>query len=240
MTPGPSTMDTAHFRSHLALALDVDDLQRALELAVPLCPYFAVAKVGLELFSAAGPAAVTALFDAGFEVFIDVKLHDIPTTVYKAARVLARLGARYVTLHTSGGVDMLRAGVEGLADGALQTGHPLTTQRPPIALGVTILTSDAHAPPELFDTRLGWAVAGGCGGVVCAVAEARRVKLIAPDLIVVTPGIRPAGAATNDQARPATPAEALAAGADLLVIGRAVTHAPDPVAAAQNLLLGAG
>jgi orotidine-5'-phosphate decarboxylase len=235
----PMSVASSPYRSRLALALDVDDLQAALKLAVPLQPYFAVAKVGLELFSAAGPAAVHAFIEAGFDVFVDVKLHDIPTTVHNAARVLGRLGARYLTLHTGGGVEMLRAGVEGFASGVRDGAHQAAHARSAV-LGVTILTSDVHASPELFDTRVAWARESGCLGVVCAVAEVRRVRAVAPELFVVTPGIRPAGTATNDQARPATPAEAIAAGADLLVIGRAVTHAPDPAAAAARLFADGG
>ncbi|MGD9793121.1 MAG: orotidine-5'-phosphate decarboxylase [Acidimicrobiia bacterium] len=218
-------------RRHLALALDVESLAEAIELARPLQPYFAVAKVGLELFSAHGPDAVAAMRDLGFDVFLDVKLHDIPNTVGKAATVLGRLGTRYLTMHASGGVPMLRAGVEGLATGASAAGL-----ESPIALGVTVLTSDAEAPVEVFEARAIAARESGCGGLVCAVAEASRAKAIAPSLIVVTPGIRPAGVAANDQGRPATPAAALAAGADLLVIGRAVTAAAHPVEAARRIL----
>lgn len=218
-------------RRHLALALDVESLATAIELARPLQPYFATAKVGLELFSAHGPDAVAAMRELGFDVFLDVKLHDIPNTVGKAASVLGRLGARYLTMHASGGVPMLRAGVEGLADGARSAGF-----EPPIALGVTVLTSDAEAPDEVFEARVIAARDAGCGGLVCAVAEASRAKSLAPRLIVVTPGIRPRGVAANDQGRPATPAAALAAGADLLVIGRAVTAADDPVEAARRIL----
>jgi orotidine-5'-phosphate decarboxylase len=134
-------------------------------------------------------------------------------------------------MHASGGVPMLRAGVEGLATGASAAGY-----EPPIALGVTVLTSDAEAPVGVFEARAMAARDSGCGGLVCAVAEAPRAKAIAPSLVVVTPGIRPAGVAANDQGRPATPAAALAAGADLLVIGRAVTAAAHPVEAARRVL----
>ena len=194
-----------------------------------------MAKVGLELFSAAGPDAVPALVDEGFKVFLDLKLHDIPTTVNKAARVAGELGATYLTLHAQGGSVMLRAGVDGLAEGANAAGLPST-----IALAVTILTSDADAPPHILGKRVATAVESGCGGIVCAAADVAEAKQLAPRLVAVVPGIRPAGTDKDDQARAATPHEALANGADLLVIGRAVTHAPDRAEAASALVTQLG
>src|SRR5579864_9208000 len=132
----PDTIAPA-VRDRLALALDTDDLVDALRTARDLEPWFGVAKVGLELFSATGPEVVTALVERGWKVFLDLKLHDIPSTVGKAARVLGALGASYLTLHAHGGVEMLQAGVEGLATGAEQAGVEA-----PIAVAVTILTSD--------------------------------------------------------------------------------------------------
>lgn len=219
-TPGP-------VRDRLALALDVDDLAAAVALADRLHPWFGVVKVGLELFAAAGPAAVEKLASPDRRVFLDLKLHDIPTTVAKAARQVGRLGVGYLTLHTAGGVDMLRAGVDGLESGAADSG----TGRP-IALGVTVLTSDPDA--SAFPARLEAAVAGGCGGVVCSARELPAVKERS-GLLAVVPGIRLPGGATHDQARVGTPGEAIAAGADLLVIGRAVTATDDPEAAATAL-----
>ncbi len=228
----PSTAASAPAaRDHLALALDVDDLVLAMRLGRQLQPYFRVAKVGLELFSAVGPDAIGALTDLGYDVFLDLKLHDIPTTVEKTARVLGSLGASYLTLHAHGGVPMLRAGVTGLAEGAANAG--LET---PMALAVTVLTSDADAPPHIVPKRVMVAAEAGCGGIVCAASDLHDVHEYAPRLHRVVPGIRPAGADVNDQARTATPREALDAGADLLVIGRPVTLADDPVAAAQALV----
>src|SRR5437879_5105081 len=114
----PAAEGSEEIRSHLAIALDVDDVVVALRLARQVAPWFGVAKVGLELFTATGPDVVGMLTDAGFDVFVDLKLHDIPTTVEKSAVVLGALGARYATLHAHGGSVMLRAGVEGLARGA--------------------------------------------------------------------------------------------------------------------------
>ena len=132
----------------LALALDVDDLVVAVRLARDLQPYFGVAKVGLELFSAAGPDILGTLTEMGYKVFLDLKLHDIPNTVEKAARVLGSLGIDYLTLHTAGGREMVEAGVRGLNEGAGNAG--LET---PIALGVTILTSQKETPMDLMKER---------------------------------------------------------------------------------------
>jgi orotidine-5'-phosphate decarboxylase len=217
-------------RDRLALALDTDDLVDALRVARDLEPWFGVAKVGLELFSATGPEVVTAFVDRGWRVFLDLKLHDIPTTVRKAARVLGALGASYVTLHAHGGVDMLRAGVEGLVVGAEQAGL-----EPPAAIAVTVLTSDDGAPPHILGKRVASAVEAGCTGIVCSASDVREAKQLAPRLFAVVPGIRLRGADADDHARAATPDEAIVAGADLLVVGRAVTAAPDRVAAAVSL-----
>jgi orotidine-5'-phosphate decarboxylase len=158
-------------RGRLALALDVDDLVVAHRLARELQPWFGVAKVGLELYSAAGPDAVTSLVDLGFDVFLDLKLHDIPTTVGRAATVIGALGVRYLTLHASGGVAMLRAGVDGLAEGAARADEP-----PPTALAVTVLTSDRDAPPHIVPKRVRLALDAGCGGLVCGAPDIREVK----------------------------------------------------------------
>jgi orotidine-5'-phosphate decarboxylase len=218
-------------RDRLALALDTDDLVMALRLANGLRPWFGVAKIGLELYTAAGPDAVASLANAGFEVFLDLKLHDIPTTVRRAARVVGALGPSYLTLHAHGGPGMLRAGVDGLAEGAGAAGLP-----PPMAVAVTLLTSDTGAPGHILGRRVVAAVEGGCGGIVCAAADVHEAKQLAPRMIAVVPGIRMPGTDANDQARAGTPRQALAEGADLLVIGRTVTRADDPRAAAQALV----
>jgi orotidine-5'-phosphate decarboxylase len=214
-------------RNRLALVLDVDDLVEATRLAREMQPWFGVVKVGLELFSATGPDAVVALADLGFTVFVDLKLCDIPTTVNKAARVLGGLGAGYLTMHAFGGPVMLRAGADGLAEGAAGAGLPR-----PCSLAVTILTSDDTAPPHVLGSRVRSAMEGGCGGIVCAASDVIEAKRLAPRLVAVVPGIRLPGTDVNDQARAATPDAALAAGADLLVIGRTVTRADDRAAAA--------
>lgn len=217
-------------RSKLAIALDVDDLIEARRIARDVMPWFGVAKVGLELYSATGPDAVAQLTELGMTVFLDLKLHDIPTTVGKAARVVGSLGARYLTMHAHGGPAMLRAGVEGLEEGALRAGLPQ-----PIGLGVTILTSDAGAPPHILGKRVQAALEGGCGGLVCAATDVHEAKQLAPRLVAVVPGIRLPGGDEHDQARAASPTTAIDAGADLLVVGRPVTKAPDRAAAAAEM-----
>ena len=231
--PEPTTLDAPAdpgIRNRLALALDVDDLVVATRLARDLSPWFGIAKIGLELYSAAGPDAVTSMTEMGYRVFLDLKLHDIPTTVGRAARVLGALGVTYVNMHAAGGEAMLRAGADGMREGAARAGL-----EPPVPLAVTVLTSDASAPADLLRSRVADAVAADCGGVVCAEADIATVRAVAPDLVTVVPGIRMPGSDTNDQGRVATPAAAIAAGADVLVIGRTITAAEDRRAAAAAL-----
>ncbi len=218
-------------RARLCLALDTDDLVEAGRRARELGPWFGTIKVGLELFSSAGPAAVTTLQGLGLDVFVDLKLHDIPTTVNKAARVLGSLGVSYVTFHAHGGVDMLRAGVEGLREGAAAAGVPA-----PLALAVTVLTSDDTAPPHILPKRVEAAAEAGSDGLVCAVSDVAEVRDVAPGLFVATTGIRTSGDERHDQRRTATPGEALAGGADLLILGRTITHAEAPALAAAALV----
>ena len=200
--------------SRLAIALDVDDLNLACLMADAVHPWMGVAKVGFELFATAGPAAITAMIDRGYEVFADLKLHDIPTTVGRAAARLGRTGVRWLTVHTVGGADMLRAGVEGLAQGSGGEAQ---------VLGVTILTSDADRSPDVLKARVALAQDAGCGGVICSAADIGVVKEVAPELKCVVPGIRLPGSNHDDQASVATPEAAIAAGASVLVVGRAVT-----------------
>ncbi|SRR5579875_78528 len=220
-------------RQRLVLALDVDDSVVAMRWALRLRPWFGVAKVGMELFSATGPSVVAELVEAGFSVFADLKLADIPNTNRKAARVIGGLGASYLTVHSFAPAS-LRAGVEGFAEGAQSTGLP-----PPQVLAVTVLTSEPDEPGTTraqLEGRARAAQEAGCGGVVCAAADLSVVRAVAPELLAAVPGVRPAGAPAHDQVRVATPAEALRAGADLLVVGRAVTAAPDPEVVAAELL----
>ena len=224
----------------ILVALDVPTGDQALSLAGLLTPFVGGFKVGLELLTGEGPDVIGRVGTLGLPVFADAKLHDIPNTVHFAARQLASAGARWVTIHGAGGVAMIEAAVTGLDAGGSEAG----------ALVVTVLTSldqaqlkDTGVDRDLESqvvaiTRL--ARHGGAEGIVCAVPEARAAKEEAPSLKVVTPGIRNAAAPPDDQKRVASLAEALAAGADMVVVGRAITGAPDPVAAARTLALEAG
>ena len=215
-------------RDRLAIALDVPDIDAAEQLAKEVAPWFGIAKVGLELYSATGPEAIARMRALDFRVFADLKLHDIPTTVRRAARVLGRQGASYVNFHAAGGVEMLRAGVEGLREGASESGRAA-----PKAIAVTVLTSDPDA--SAFAGRLDAAIAAGCEGVVCAMQEVPRVHAARADFVTIVPGSRFADSEQNDQARFDTPDAAARAGADILVLGRAVTAAPDARVAAQRV-----
>jgi len=195
-------------------------------------------KVGLELFSAAGPPVVTALRGLGRDVFLDLKYHDIPNTVAAAARQASRLGASLCTIHAANGRAALQAAAAALADEP-----PGPSGQRPALLAVTVLTSlsaadlDEVAPGggSLADrlarlATLAWE--SGCDGLVCSAADLPDLRrVLGPEPLVVTPGIRPAAGAADDQKRVATPRQAAAAGADFLVIGRPVTQAPDPAAA---------
>jgi len=158
----------ADLRERLALALDVDDLVAALRTARNLRPWFGVAKVGLELFIASGPEAIGALSQLGYKVFLDLKLDDIPNTVNRAARIAGSLGVSYLTVHARGGVTILKAGVTGLKEGAEAAGLP-----EPLALAVTVLTSDDDAPPHILGQRVAAAAEAGCDGIVCAASDVR-------------------------------------------------------------------
>jgi orotidine-5'-phosphate decarboxylase len=219
---------TADLRNRLVLALDSDDPAVALRWAAVLGEWFGVVKVGSELFAAAGPPIVAGLRERGLTVFVDVKLADIPNTTRKAARVFGMLGASYLTVHTCAGLSVVQAGVEGLAEGAARAGLPA-----PMVLGVTVLTSEPEVSAGLLRSRAGTALEAGCGGVVCAAPDLAEVRVGAPGLLTVVPGIRLAGASADDQQRVATPAAAVRAGAGLLVIGRTVTGADCPEAAAE-------
>ena len=218
-------------KSRLALALDVDDLIDARRLAGSLFDFFGTVKVGLELYTAAGPDSVGVFTEAGFNVFCDLKLHDIPTTVHKAARVVGAVGARWVTAHASGGEEMLKAAVDGLREGAESVGLPT-----PGVLGVTVLTSDTVKNEETIVSRCETALKAGCEGIICAAPDLESTSRFSDKLIRVVPGLRLPGGDSHDQARVATPMEAISGGADMLVIGRMVTEAENPIDASEELV----
>jgi orotidine-5'-phosphate decarboxylase len=217
------------------VALDLRSAEEAVRLARSLRDYVAGFKVGLGLLHGPGPGLVGTLARLG-PVLADAKLHDIPSQVKAAAQRLGEYGARWVTAHASGGVEMLEAAAAGLSAGA--------GEREAGVLAVTVLTSiDAAAATAMFGrspgeltSRLAKAAArAGVEGVVCSPKELGVVAGVAPGLRRVTPGIRAEGGAVHDQRRTASAVEAIARGADLLVVGRPITGAPDPVAAARSL-----
>ncbi len=227
-------------RERIAFAADVP-LPRGLTLYRAVQPHCAVAKVGLSLFVEHGPAAVKEFQALGARVFLDLKLHDIPNTVELAAARAGALGVAYLTVHASGGAAMLRAAVKGAAAGAAAAGLV-----PPIILAVTVLTSMDDAgllevgvatSAQAQVARLAsMAAQAGVGGLVCSAREAAALRrLVGPALVLCTPGIRPAGGATHDQARVETPASAIAAGSSLLVVGRPISEAGDPASAARAI-----
>lgn len=218
-------------RDRLCLALDTDDLVAARRQAREVAPWFGTVKIGLELYSSAGPNAVTAMQDLGLRVFVDLKLHDIPTTVHRTAKVLGSLGIDYLTLHAHGGAAMLRAGVDGVTEGAESAQVQV-----PTTLAVTVLTSDDTAPPHILAKRVEMAIDGGCVGLVCAVADVAEARTIRPSMFIAATGIRAEGAPAHDQRRVATPGDAFAAGADLLVLGRTISESADPEATAAALV----
>jgi orotidine-5'-phosphate decarboxylase len=237
-----SALRTEPAAHRIITALDVPGAAAALALAARLGPQARYVKVGLELFSAAGPQVVKDLQAAGRRVFLDLKYHDIPNTVGAAARVAADLGAAFCTVHASAGRRAMTAAAEALA--AAPAGPD---GRRPALLGVTVLTS--FAPEELAEialspeslgervvrlARLAWD--SGCDGLVCAPVDLPLLRAeLGAGPVIVPPGIRPAGAAGDDQSRVATAADAVAAGADFLVVGRPIARADDPAAALATL-----
>ena len=225
----------------LIVALDFPDEGAALTMADRLDPARARVKVGKELFTRAGPGCVRQLIERGFDVFLDLKYHDIPNTVAGAVAAAAELGVWMVNVHASGGPKMLEA---ARAAAPAASGGPLVT-------AVTLLTSFDAAqlaaigvtdPPEAQVLRLArLAAAAGLDGVVCSALEAEALRAVLPASFgLVTPGIRPAGAGDDDQRRRATPEAAIAAGATWLVVGRPITRAPDPDQAVSRILAAIG
>ena len=224
---------TASRSNPLVVALDTADLEGAEDLARRLAGNVRMVKVGLELYTAAGPASVERLRKHA-PVFLDLKIHDIPTTAAGAARVAGRLGAAMLTVHALGGPDMVRAVVDGAARGAAEKGS-----EPPAVVAVTVLSSLAEAAGASPASLAFEAVDAGARGAVVSGDDVEVVReALGPGPVVVVPGIRPEGRGANDHVRVLTPAEALEAGADLLVIGRPITEASDPAAAAQGILRG--
>jgi orotidine-5'-phosphate decarboxylase len=222
-------------KDRLIVALDVDSKERAERLVAELGPHVGMFKVGQELFTAAGPDVVRLIARSGCRIFLDLKFHDIPNTVARAVGAASQLGAFFVTLHISGGRAMLEAAASALpAEGTL-------------LLGVTVLTShtdetlkETGAKGSVADTVRRFAVLAresGLDGVVCSPHEISLVReTVGESLVIVTPGIRPKGAARGDQARVTTAREARRLGCDYIVVGRPITEASSPKAAAQSMV----
>lgn len=220
----------------IIIALDYSTTEPALALAEHLQPELCRLKVGKELFTAAGPAVLEKLMQRGFEIFLDLKFHDIPNTTAQACKAAAELGVWMVNVHALGGRKMLTAAADAIAN----------TSKPPKLIAVTMLTSMAQgdladigiqATPAEMVLRLA-TLTRDCGldGVVCSAQEAAMLrKNCGTEFILVTPGIRPAQASLDDQSRVMTPQAALQAGSSYLVIGRPITQASDPLQALLNI-----
>ena len=236
-------MDTTTLRPRVIVALDVENRDRALEIVTLTSPAIGLYKVGSRLFTSEGPAIVKEIGSRGASVFLDLKFHDIPATVEGSVRAATALGVAMMTIHTSGGLEMMRAAARAASDESKR----LSIVRP-IVVGVTVLTSLSKEDlSRTFGTigtvrdlvlRLATqAREAGLDGVVASVEEARPIKdELGEGFKVVTPGIRPTGAAAGDQKRIATPRAAREAGSDYLVVGRPVIEAPSPRAAAEQIL----
>jgi orotidine-5'-phosphate decarboxylase len=229
-------MTAPRFSNPVFVALDTPDLGEAVAVAKAVGPFVGGLKIGLEFITAQGPAGVEAMVALGRPVFADVKFHDIPNTVAGASRAIARLGVSYFNIHVSGGEAMMRASL----DAACSIDPKIRV------LGVTVLTSiddaelqkvgQAGPAPAQVERLARLAKEAGLDGVVCSPQEIELVRRAAgTDFLIVTPGIRPAGSDLADQRRVTTPADALASGADILVIGRPITGAADPASAAQKI-----
>ena len=237
LPPAPPAQTTpGRIADRLIVALDFPDAPAALACAEKLAGSISWFKVGLELYLASGDSIVRELKKRGHSVFLDLKLHDIPNTTAAAVRSLGRLEPDLLTVHAAGGRAMLTAAAEAAR----------SLPRPPRLVAVTVLTSldtlalaETGVPAAPMEQALRLArLAAECGidSMVCSPAEAAALHSALPNALLVTPGIRPAGTDAGDQKRTATPQFALAAGAGMLVIGRPITAAPDPRAAAQAIL----
>lgn len=229
-------MNTKDMGPRVIVALDYATGAEALAFAQRLDPKRCRVKVGKELFTVSGPALVEQLAGQGFDVFLDLKYHDIPNTVAAACKAAAGLGVWMINVHAGGGRLMMQAAREALA------GH----QRPPKLIAVTVLTSmgaedlretgQNEEPAVLVERLARLAAASGLDGVVCSAQEAQRLRqACGPDFCLVTPGIRLADSAQDDQKRVVTPQMAVANGADYLVVGRPITKAADPLSVLERI-----
>jgi len=229
-------------KNPIIAALDVPDAEQAIKLAEAIAPAVGAFKIGKELFVSAGPDIVKRVRDTGASVFLDLKFHDIPNTVAKAVASATRLDVQMLTVHCCGGSAMLKGALNGATEAAKQTGNEA-----PLILGVTVLTSmdesdlnevSVNKTPEGQVIHLAqMATEAGLKGLVCSPKEIAPLReVLPPEVQLVTPGIRPVGSETGDQKRVMSPAEAIEAGADWLVIGRPIYGADNPREAAEAIL----
>jgi orotidine-5'-phosphate decarboxylase len=229
-------------RNPIIAALDVPTAEQALKLVTEIAPAVGAFKIGSELFTAAGPDIVKKIRATGASVFLDLKFHDIPNTVAKAVAAAVQLDVQMLTVHTSGGFEMLKAAEQAVQEATWKLGRT-----PPLVLGVTVLTSlDAGALREIgLDVNVEYqvrrlatvATKSGLRGLVCSPQEVVKLRqLVSPATQLVTPGIRTGAEKADDQKRTLTPREAIAAGANWLVIGRPIYAAENPRAAAEKIL----
>ena len=228
-------------KEKICLVLDVSSRREAMDLVRLLHDSIGMFKVGMQLFTAEGPALVREIIETGGKVFLDLKFHDIPNTVKNAAVEAARLGVSMMTIHTAGGAAMMQAVNSELRN--------KFGDSKPLVVGVTVLTSLDETSLQQIGIGSGMdaqvlrlarlAESSGLDGVVCSPREITRIRgAVAPGFRIVTPGIRLPTQSADDQQRTATPREAISAGADLIVVGRAVTNAPNPRVALESLLKG--
>jgi len=242
LLPGAACPLILTMRNPIIAALDVPSAEKALELADAIAPVVGAFKIGMELFTAAGPDIVKRIRSTGVSVFLDLKFHDIPNTVAKAVASAVRLDVQMLTVHTSGGLDMLKAAEHAAEETAWEIGRT-----PPLVLGVTVLTSlDGNALSAIgLDPNVGrqtrrlanLANTAGLRGLVCSPLEVAELRQLLPrSTQLITPGIRMASAPEDDQKRTLDAHEALAAGANWVVVGRPIYAAADPRAAAEAIL----
>ena len=231
-----------NIRNKLVLALDVEDIDVAKCLTAELSPYIGTFKVGLQMFCGYGLEIIDYIKEKNADFFLDVKLHDIPNTVQKASYNVVKNGANFFNVHASGGIEMMKAAKTGALEACKKYG-----KKPPKILAVTLLTSISEeilknelknnlSPKDFVIQMAKNAKMAGLDGVVASVKELKFIKEeLGEDFVVLTPGIRPKWTATNDQKRVATPSEAIALGADYIVLGRAVTSADDKIEAIEKV-----
>jgi orotidine-5'-phosphate decarboxylase len=221
-------------RDRLIVALDVETRAEAISLALELSPFASWMKIGLQLFTAEGPDLVRAVRETGANVFLDLKLHDIPNTVARAVESAARLEVKMLTLHLLGGSEMVRAAVETAPPSLLLLGVTVLTSADHETLGAAGIDDDIPRQVARL-AKLGHD--NGIGGLVASAHEIKVIRETAgPEIKLVVPGIRPSGVRRHDQKRTMTPREAIVAGADYLVIGRPITGASNPAEATQKIL----